>query len=283
MLDCKGSVMDKQISIKFIALLAIGVFLGPKGVLAQCGEINTTFKAGEKVRYNAYYNWHFIWMNAGEVWFTVDKADYQSNPAYKLSAIGTTFKGYDAFYKVRDTFVSYVDTAWVRPMHFQRKTNEGSYSTYETYNFDYSRKTISSSVSKDKEPYVHATLPLKECTLDLLSMVYRARNIDFSKFRVNEKIPIRMVVDGAIYDLYIRYLGKEQVTTRDQRTYKCLKFSPLLMAGTIFEEGEDMTVWVTDDRNRIPIVVEAKILIGSVKAMFVNAENTRYPITSEVK
>ena len=91
-----------------------------------------------------------------------------------------------------------------------------------------------------------------------------------------------MVVDGEIHDIYIRYLGKETIKNRDGRTFKCLKFSPLLVEGTIFESGEDMTVWVTDDANRIPIIVEAKILIGSVKAVFVDAINTRHPITAEV-
>jgi len=36
--------------------------------------------------------------------------------------------------------------------------------------------------------------------------------------------------------------------------------------GTIFRGGEDMLVWVSTDNRKIPIVVEAKILVGSVKA-----------------
>ncbi|MFT3737485.1 MAG: DUF3108 domain-containing protein [Breznakibacter sp.] len=269
----------------FIALILVFVQGGLKPYLshAQCVEYNFAFKAGERVKYHAYYNWHFIWMNAGEVFFNVDKTTHYSKPAYKFTAIGTTYRGYDTFFKVRDTFVSVVDTAMIKPYLFHRKTNEGSYTAYESYRFDYDKKNIASSISKEKTPYVNSVLPLKDCTLDLLSMVYSARNIDFSKYRINEKIPIRMVVDGAIHDLYIRYLGKEQVVTRDKRKFNCLKFKPLLMAGTIFEAGEDMTVWVTDDMNRVPIVVEAKILIGSVKAMFVDITNPRYPLAAEVK
>lgn len=275
-------MLKKYLLISSI-LCAVQWFFIPQMLMAQCSDQNSAFKAGEKVKYHAYYNWHFIWMNAGEVFFQVEKATHQSKPAYKLTSIGSTYKNYDPFYKVRDTFISVVDTVSIRPYLFHRKTNEGSYTAYETYRFDYDKKTISSAVSKEKAPYVNTMLPLKDCTLDLLSMVYRARNIDFAKYRVNDKIPIRMVVDGGIHDLYIRYLGKEQVVTRDKRRFNCLKFKPLLMAGTIFEEGEDMTVWVTDDPNRIPIVVEAKILIGSVKAMFVEVSNPRYPLTSEVK
>lgn len=249
----------------------------------QCNTSNFAFKGGEKATYNAFYNWHFVWMNAGLVTFTAQTTQYQSKPVYKLMAVGNTLKAYDNFYKVRDTFVSYVDTAGLKPYFFQRKTSEGSYLAYENTKFDYDKNLISMSISKDKEPYVNTSLLYRDCTFDVLSMVYRARNIDFGKCKINDKIPMRMVVDGEISDLFIRYLGKEQVTTREGRTFNCVKFSPLLMEGTIFEAGEGMTVWVTDDRNRIPIVVEAKILIGSVKAVFVGIENARYPITAEVK
>lgn len=91
-----------------------------------------------------------------------------------------------------------------------------------------------------------------------------------------------MLVDGEIHNLYIRYLGIETIKTREGRRFRCLKFKPLLVEGTIFKSGEDMTVWVTDDKNRLPIIVEAKVLIGSVKAIFADAEGLRHPIEAEI-
>jgi hypothetical protein len=249
---------------------------------AQCFESNRSFYSGEKVTYKAYYNWHFIWLNAGGVSFTVKKQIYKGNAVYQLMSLGSTYSNYDFFYKVRDTFITYVDTLKLTPYLFQRRSNEGGSSVSETYRFDKGAKQISSVIKKDDEPVVKSTIPWQECTVDVLTMVYWARNIDFSKYKTDDKIPIRMVADGAISDLYIRYLGKETIDTKDGRTFRCLKFSPLLMEGTIFEAGEDMTVWVTDDDNRIPIIVEAKILIGSVKAMFESAVGLRFPIKAEI-
>lgn len=91
-----------------------------------------------------------------------------------------------------------------------------------------------------------------------------------------------MIIDGELHNLYIRYLGIEIIKNRDGKWYRCLKFSPLLVKGTIFESGEGMTVWVTDDLNRLPIIVEAKILVGSVKAVFYEAKGLKYPMTAEV-
>ena len=260
----------------------MGLLFSAVQTYAQCNDLNTSFKAGEAVSYHAYYNWGFIWLNAGQVSFTVDAVSVENTPAYHLKAHGATYKSYDRLYKVRDTFETKVDTLHLEPFEFKRVTNEGSYKANYLYKFNRKTRTINASIQKEKEARRDTTIRWKTCSFDLLTMVYKARNIDYSLYRVDEKIPISMVVDGEIHDIYIRYLGKETIKNREGRKFNCLKFSPLLVDGTIFESGEDMTVWVTDDANRIPIIVEAKILIGSVKAVFVNAENTRYPITAEV-
>ena len=249
----------------------------------QCYYKNTTFIAGEKVTYQAYYNWHFIWMNAGEVVFKVENCTHNKKAAYKLSSLGYTQKGYDKLYCVRDTFTAIVDTQYIEPYATTRKAHEGSYIASEVYRFDKANKRIYSNIKIEDEPARNTIIQWKECTVDVLTMVYKARNIDYNKYKVNDKIPIRMVVDGEIHDLYIRYLGKEIIETKDEKKYRCLKFSPLLMKGTIFESGEDMTVWVTDDKNRIPVIVEAKILIGSVKAILSGTQGLRHPIEAEIK
>ncbi len=268
--------MQKIISAVLLLLLNLPLS-------AQCNDSNTAFRAGELVKYHAYYNWGFIWINAGHVSFNVDATSVNEAPAYHLKAHGATYSSYDLLFKVRDTFETKVDTLHLEPFEFKRITNEGSYHANYHYQFDQKQRLIHASIQKEKEARRDTVLEWKSCSFDLLSMVYKARNIDYSMYQINEKIPIRMVVDGEVHDIYIRYLGKETIKNRDGRKFKCLKFSPLLVEGTIFKSGEDMTVWVTDDANRIPIIVEAKILIGSVKAVFVDAINTRYPMSAEVK
>lgn len=263
----------------FLILLAINLITAS----AQCNDHNHAFKAGEVVNYHAYYNWGFIWINAGQVSFSVEEATVINEPAYHLKSYGSTYDSYDMLFKVRDTFETKVDTTHLQPFEFRRITNEGNYHAKYHYLFNSKNRSIKASIQKEKETKKDTTLFWKDCSFDLLTMVYKARNIDYSKYRINEKIPIRMVVDGEVHDIYIRYLGKETIKNRDGRKFNCLKFSPLLVEGTIFKSGEDMTVWVTDDNNRIPIIVEAKILIGSVKAVFVDAKNTRHPMSAEVK
>ena len=117
---------------------------------------------------------------------------------------------------------------------------------------------------------------------DVISGVYQIRNLDFDKYEINDTIPVRMIIDNEIFDLYIRYLGKEVLKTHDKRKFRTIKFSALLIEGTIFKGGEDLYVWVTDDLNRIPVLVEAKILIGSVKAALSGTDNLKFPLDSEI-
>lgn len=267
---------------RFLLLFLFGVFslISAKG---QCWSETESFTPGEKVTYHAYYNWGFVWINAGEVTFAVDDSKWQGKDAWHLKAYGNSYKAYDLFFKVRDSFDVWVDPHSLQPFEFHRRTNEGSYTAHHHYLFDDANRKVIASISKRGKAYRDTAFSWPECSFDLLSMVYQARNIDFSEYREGQKIPINMIVDGEVYNLYIRYLGKETVKDRSGRKFRCLKFSPLLVEGTIFEDGEKMFVWVTDDKNRIPIVVEASILVGSVKAVFVEAEGLRNPFDAEIK
>jgi hypothetical protein len=105
------------------------------------------------------------------------------------------------------------------------------------------------------------------------------RNIDFDKMKPGDKIPFSMFLDNQVYNLYIRFIGKEIIKTKYGK-FHAIKFKPLLIKGTIFEGGEKMTVWVTDDANHIPVRVESPISVGSVKVDMMGFKNLRSPLSS---
>jgi hypothetical protein len=113
----------------------------------------------------------------------------------------------------------------------------------------------------------------------VVSAVYYARNIDFNKYKVNDKIPFDMFLDDEVYHLYIRYMGKEKLKTRYGK-FNAIKFKPLLIKGTIFEGGEKMNAWVSDDPNHLLLRVESPIAVGSIKVDMMGYKNLRYPLTS---
>ncbi len=267
--------------IVIMMLVFINIFHCPT-IFAQCAEKNNAFTFGEEISYEVAYNLGFIWVKAGWASFKVAKTSVNNISTYKFSAYGTTLEKWDWIYKVRDTYEAHMDVDMLRPLKFYRNTLEGKTKVNNRYKFNYTDRQIYSSTTSSEKPSSKDTLNLPDCTLDVLSMIYRARNIDYGKYKKNDKIPISLIIDGKVYDLYIRYLGKEVIKTRDKTKYRCFKFKPLLVEGTLFSSGENMTVWVTDDKNKIPIVIEAKILVGSVKAILTETKGLINPIEAIV-
>jgi hypothetical protein len=158
----------------------------------------------------------------------------------------------------------------MQPFKFIRNVYEGGYKKYENVTFNHATNTAVSTDGLTKVP---------NCVQDVLSAIYYARNIDFSRYKVNDKIPFSMFLDNEVYSMYIRYLGKETIKTKYGK-FRAIKFKPLLIKGTIFEGGEKMNVWVTDDQNHIPVRIESPISVGSVKVDMMDYRNNRYPVTS---
>jgi hypothetical protein len=92
-----------------------------------------------------------------------------------------------------------------------------------------------------------------------------------------------MLLDRKVEDLYFRYLGKENVKTRNGKLYRCQKVSVFLLQGDFFPEGEYMKIWFTDDQNHLPVQVETKIQVGSVKALLIETKSMKYPLSSLIK
>lgn len=238
-----------------------------------CGDRNTTTQGGEQLIYAVYYSLAGIYVNAGAAVFTNTLERLNGKPVYHITADGKSHTSYDWIYKVRDLYETYMDTATLMPVKFIRNVNEGGYKHYENINFNHAAGTAVTSKGVFK---------VASCTQDVLSAVYNARNIDFNRYKVEDKIPFKMFLDNEMHDMYVRYLGKEEIKTKYGK-FRAIKFKPLLVKGTIFEGGEKMTVWVTDDENHIPVRIESPILVGSIKVDMMSYKNLRYPLTSLLK
>lgn len=235
-----------------------------------CEVRNTAFNAGEIITYKVFYNVAGAYLGAGEATFTSTIENFQNKTVYHVTGEGKTYSFYDKIFKVRDKYESYIDTATLQPYRFIRNVNEGSYKKYENVTFNKSTNTAVTNNGVYKVP---------ECVQDVLSAIFYARNINFDQYKKDDKIQFSMFLDNEVYEMYIRYLGKETIKTRYGK-FKAIKFKPLLIKGTIFEGGEKMTVWVSDDGNRIPVRIESPISVGSIKVDMIYNRNLRHQLTS---
>jgi hypothetical protein len=237
-----------------------------------CSIRNFSFQDGENITFKIFYNALGLYVDAGTASFTVTQENLGNKPVYHVVGSGTSNSSYDWIFKVRDKYESYIDTANLQPLKFIRNVDEGGHKIYENVTFN--QQTNSAITTK-------GVYKVPNCVQDVLSAIYYARNIDFEKYNIGDKIPFTMFLDNEVYNLYIKYLGKETVKTRYGK-FKAIKFKPLLVKGTIFDGGEKMTVWVSDDANHIPLRIQSPISIGSVKVDMMMYRNLRYPLSSMI-
>jgi hypothetical protein len=235
-----------------------------------CGVHNTAFNAGEEVTMKVYYTTLGMYVGAGEAKFTTSLERFNGKPVYHCVGTGTTYSFFDNFFKVRDRYETYIDTATMLPLKFIRNVDEGGYKIYNNVSFNHKAGTAVST---------NGVFKVTSCIQDVISSTYYARNIDFKKYKPGDKIPFDMFLDDEIYHLYLRYEGKENIKTKYGK-FRAIKFKPLLIKGTIFEGGENMNVWVSDDNNRLLLRAESPISVGSIKVDMMGYKNLRYPLTS---
>jgi hypothetical protein len=260
------------ISTCMVAILMLASTVG----VAQsdfCGIKNTTLQDGEKLSFRVYYNMGMLWVPAGDASFTTTAEVLNNKKAFHIVGDGRTLKSYEWFYKVRDKYETYLDMETMLPMKFVRNVNEQGFKIYNNVVFNH---------KQGKAVSTNGVFDIPRCVQDVLSAIFYARNIDYSKHKPGDKIPFSMFLDDKVYELYIRYLGKEKITTRFG-TFNTIKISPLLIEGTLFKGGEKMMIWVSDDGNHIPVRVDSPILVGSVKVDLMGYEKLKNPLTSLLK
>ena len=260
--------------MKRITAALLGLFFYIKLSAGEdfCGIRNTAFLPDESITFSVFYSVIGLYVNAGSASFTTTLEKLNNKPVYHAVGVGSSNPRYDWIFKVRDRYESYFDTTYLQPLKFIRNVDEGGYEKTEHVTFDQKKNIAKTTKGIYKVP---------DCVQDVLSAVYYARNINFNKYKPEDKIPFTMFLDNEVYNLYIRYQGKEVIKTRSGQ-FNAIKFTPLLVKGTIFEGGEKMTVWVSDDPNHIPLRIESPITVGSIKVDMMQYRNLRYPLSSKI-
>jgi hypothetical protein len=238
-----------------------------------CGIKNTSFKSGEQLTFDGFYTVAGAYISAGNATITCISEKLNGKEVFHIEGIGNSNTRYDFIYKVRDKYESWIDTSTFLPIKFKRKVSEGKRTIDETIAFNHKNKNATSTKKK------YTILP---CTQDALSAIYYARNLNFNSFSLGEKINFNMAIDDNNHHSYIKYIGKEKMKT-SYGIFNAIKLKILSIKGTVFQGGEQISIWISDDANYIPIRIESAISIGTIRIDMVRCRNLRFALTSLVK
>ena len=232
---------------------------------------NNAFTYGEKLSYRVHYGP----LNGGIANFSIDEdpVKIHDRNTYHIKVSGKSAGMVDVMFKVKDEYESYMDEEALVPWKCIKKVKEGGYTDSDFILFD---QVNGYAVSKRGKVNI-----LKQ-TQDVVSAIYFARSTDMSNAKVGDTFPINFYMDGENYQLRFRYIGKEIIST-DAGTFKTLVIKPQLIQGRVFTDNEALTLWVTDDENKLPLIVKSDIFVGSIKAELIAYKNTKNEMLSKLK
>ena len=233
------------------------------------------FKAGENLEYIVNYGI----FNASYASLKLTSEKLNEKDLLLASGYGKTIGLARLFFKVEDYYSSYFDDKKVDPVYFKRNIYEGGYTKNLEVEFDSnSRKAI---VNNLKEGTVE-TIETENNVQDLISSLYYLRkNFSEETTKVGESFTINMFYDSKNRKLPLKYLGKEILNTKFGKI-ECLKFMPTTNRSRIFKGEGSITIWLTDDKNRIPLRVQADLLVGSIKADLERFSGIANPLEIEI-
>lgn len=252
---------------------AVGLFVGmvSSTTVSYPTTSNKAFQVGEKLRYRISYGF----IDAGEAILEVKSTTKKGGNRELLNVKGTgrTLGGFNSFFKVEDVYESYIDKKGVFPWLFVRRVNEGGYKIIQDYTFNQDKSLVNNGAGKDFK----APIGIQ----DMISSFYYARTLNFKNLKKNDTFEFKCFMDDEIFNLKIKYTGEEVISIRKGK-FNCLKFVPVIQTGRLFKDESDVNFWITNDENRIPVLVKAKIPVGIIKMHLVEWEGLKNELTSKI-
>lgn len=217
------------------------------------------YKDGEWFKFRIHYGL----ITAGYATLEVDNARINNKEVYHVKGLGRTTGITNLLFRVEDHYQSYIDKNLDIPYRFVRKIDEGGYTKDIEIDFNHNTKT---ALVKNFKHKTEEQVSLPEKAQDMVSSFYYLRNqLDTDNIKVNDVIDMNMFFDRGNHKFRLKFLGRETLNTKFGKV-PTLIFRPYVESGRVFEEEESLTVWVTDDKNKMPILIKADLMVGSLKA-----------------
>ncbi|WP_296384428.1 DUF3108 domain-containing protein [Winogradskyella sp.] len=245
------------------------------GLQAPNIQKESAFQKGEWFKFKMSYSG---FLKAGNATLSLSETNLDGNSVYHVVGKGWTTGLIKAMFKVKDRYESYFDKETGVPYKFIRKIDEGGHTKDIEIKFDHENRKAEVFNKKHKKVKTVAT---EQDVQDMVSMYYYLRNnIDIASLKQGDEIETNMFFDEENYGFKLKYLGRETIKTEFGKV-KTLKFRPYVMAGRVFKEEESLTLWVSADKNKVPLKIKADLAVGSLRADLVAFKGLKHSFKIE--
>jgi len=242
----------------FLGMLFLYAFLpiAQTGMLAQ--KRTATYQEGEWLKFRVHYGL----LTGGYATINIEDTFLDGKQVHHIKGFGETVGIVGLAFGVEDYYESWVDKDTDLPYQFLRKIDEGGHTKHRIIKFD---QNAHKAFIDDKKHNEQKTVATEPGIQDLVSAMYYLRNnLETKNLKAGDETNLTMFFDGENYPFKMRFIERETIKTKFGKV-KTLKFRPLVQSGRVFKEQESLTIWVTDDNNKIPISIKASLAVGSLK------------------
>ena len=231
---------------------------------------NNAFGLGEVLEYDIVYGW----ITAGKGSFRImpETIEIEGRACYDVRYEVRSLKSLEWIYKVRDVYLTKIDTSGIFPWEYEQHIREGSYKRDVTTKFD--QINHKAFVGKD-------TFDIKDYVQDIASAMYYLRTFDFSEYKKGDIISLYNFYKDSTYTLDVKVHSREEIEV-EAGTFKTIRIEPLVQKGGLFKNDGSIIIWLTDDERKLPVLVKSKVFIGSIGVELVKYRGLKGNIDAKV-
>ena len=262
------------------AIFALLLIVGVATASAQL------FQEGEVLYYRAAYRAKLVPnIEAGEVTVSTKLDTLAGREVYRVTGNGRTLPFFRWFFDMDDTYHIWVDRESKRTQRFESDLKEDKYTFRSIYRYDWEAMRVHTWSQRRQNTPREKTMELTPESMDAVSLYFNLRSVDLESFREGEHRQLDMVLEDTIRHLRYRYIGREELRVPKMGSFDTMKFACTIGSSEEFSftDGSEFFIWITNDENKIPVMLASPVRVGEVRAYLRSYEGLRHPLTSKIK
>lgn len=221
----------------------------------------------EVLHYKVMFKWGFISKVAGYATLDLRTAPDQ----YRASLTARSAKWADRIYSLRDTMYTTMSPTTLLPSLYVYIAHENGKYVKDIVKFSHTGDEFTGQATRERRDkdgqWSHGATTLKATgpSVDLLSLFFYIRAIDFPRMPVGSTRVLNCFSGKKTEKLTITYKGTQKITAggREQLAY--------YIGFTFTKDGQTSSApiyaWVTADSSRIPLQVEGTLPVGKIRVV----------------
>ena len=252
---------------RVLIIILITGFALHSPVAAQLQPIKT-----EYLKYSVYYRWGFVWINGGVLILSSKPDTLDGQVHTKLEGIGKSASKWSWLFELNDHYTSWCNPTSSLPTKSIKNTSEGGYCIHNQYLFNYNDSLIYITSEENQKPLTFDTINLTKRIFDAQSATNYLRYLNHTNYHPGDTIILHILMDGVLQDQEIVFNGKRVLSDDNGFSYPTLKYTAIVTGNKLFSSSDAISVWISDNDDRIPLFIKANITIGGINIFYMDVK-----------